>query len=91
MLRTIRLTSKRQATFPAQVLEEMGVGPGDELYLERREGEKGAEWVLSAAAPKPERPAWFGAAQRYAKGKSTDMEDIRRSVEIGRAKEWRNR
>lgn len=30
----IRITSKRQVTFPARVLEAMGVRPGDRLELE---------------------------------------------------------
>ncbi len=30
----IKVTSKRQVTFPARVLEAMGVGPGDRLSLE---------------------------------------------------------
>ena len=30
---TIRITSKRQVTFPAKVLATLGVGPGDTLEL----------------------------------------------------------
>lgn len=30
----IKITSKRQATFPARVLKALGVGPGDRLELE---------------------------------------------------------
>lgn len=29
----VRITSKRQVTFPAHVLEALGVGPGDQLEL----------------------------------------------------------
>ena len=29
----VRITSKRQVTFPARVLEALGVGPGDHLEL----------------------------------------------------------
>ena len=29
----VKITSKRQVTFPKHVLEEMGVGPGDRLEL----------------------------------------------------------
>lgn len=29
----LKITSKRQVTFPARVLEAMGVGPGDRLEL----------------------------------------------------------
>ena len=30
----VKITSKRQVTFPARVLEALGVGPGDQLELE---------------------------------------------------------
>ena len=29
----MKITSKRQVTFPARVLDELGVGPGDRLEL----------------------------------------------------------
>ena len=29
----IKITAKRQVTFPARVLEDLGVGPGDRLEL----------------------------------------------------------
>ena len=31
---SVRITSKRQVTFPARVLDALGVGPGDQLELE---------------------------------------------------------
>lgn len=38
----IKLTTKRQATFPAQVVDALGVGPGDRIELiESADG-----WVL---------------------------------------------
>lgn len=30
----VKITSKRQVTFPARVLQTLGVGPGDQLELE---------------------------------------------------------
>ncbi len=30
----VKITAKRQVTFPARVLDAMGVGPGDSLELE---------------------------------------------------------
>lgn len=30
----VRITSKRQVTFPARVLDALGVGPGDRLELD---------------------------------------------------------
>ena len=35
----VKITSKRQVTFPARVLEALGVGPGDRIEL--REGPDG--------------------------------------------------
>jgi AbrB family looped-hinge helix DNA binding protein len=34
----LKVTSKRQVTFPARVLEALGVGPGDQLELEESTG-----------------------------------------------------
>ncbi len=34
----VKITSKRQVTFPARVLDALGVGPGDELELEEAAG-----------------------------------------------------
>ncbi len=33
----VKVTSKRQVTFPKRVLEALGVGPGDQIELEERE------------------------------------------------------
>ena len=33
---TIKLTTKRQATLPRDLCEELGVHPGDEIALEQR-------------------------------------------------------
>ena len=35
----VKITSKRQVTFPARVLDALGVGPGD--HLELQEGAEG--------------------------------------------------
>ena len=34
----LKITSKRQVTLPAQVLDALGVGPGDQLELEESPG-----------------------------------------------------
>ena len=36
---TVKITSKRQITFPARVLDALGVGPGDQIEL--KEGPDG--------------------------------------------------
>jgi bifunctional DNA-binding transcriptional regulator/antitoxin component of YhaV-PrlF toxin-antitoxin module len=78
--RTLRLTAKRQATLPAALCEELGVGPGDTLMLERREIDGEAVWVLRA--PKPDW-SWAGSLREYVVGKSHDWAEIERSIERG--------
>ena len=34
----VKITSDRQVTFPAGVLEELGLGPGDQLEVEKVSG-----------------------------------------------------
>ncbi|MBF0244915.1 MAG: AbrB/MazE/SpoVT family DNA-binding domain-containing protein [Planctomycetes bacterium] len=74
---TVKLTSKRQATLPSQLCEEMGVHPGDDLLVEPKVINGDRFWIL-----KPEKSTddWMGALRSYAKGKSHDMEDIRSSI-----------
>lgn len=84
VVRSAKLTAKRQATLPAELCRDLGVGPGDRLLLERRLVDGESVWVIQAETPHVEMP-WFGALRGYANGKSHDMEDIRRS--IGRREE----
>ena len=78
MAQTLKLTSKRQATFPVTLCEELGVHPGDELKLERRILNGEAAWVIQAKE-KPGMP-WFAALHDYATEKSHDMQAIRTSI-----------
>jgi len=78
MLGAIKLTSKRQATFPAAMCRELGVKPGDELILERRTIDGQMAWILQT--PRATAWPWYGRLRRYAKGKAHDLESIRRSV-----------
>jgi len=74
----IRITAKRQATFPRAVCDEMGVEPGDRLMLERREIDGERVWVLR---PEPaSEPTWFACLRSYARGKRLSMGAIRRSI-----------
>ncbi len=78
MSQTVRLTSKRQATFPARLCRELGVGPGDDLLLERTEIGDTVTWTL-----KPKKnihSEWFAGLHKYAAGKNDDMESIRASI-----------
>ena len=46
VIKTVRLTSKRQATLPVQLCEELGVKPGDEIILERQKTTDEITWLL---------------------------------------------
>lgn len=78
--RKLKIPAKRQATLPAALCEELGVGPGDTLTLERHE--LGGEPVGVLRSPKPDW-SWLGAAREYAQGKSHDWADIERSIARG--------
>lgn len=85
---TIKLTAKRQATFPAEVCKGLGVKPGDELELVPMLDENGERiWALKKAPNVPERQ-WLGCLKKYA----TDVEDhsmdaVRKSIQDGRKRD----
>ena len=74
----VKMSSKRQATFPKRVCEALGIGPGDRLLLDRRV-ENGREvWVMRPT--KEHARPWLGSLRAYAVGKPHDMESVRESV-----------
>ena len=80
---TIKLTSKRQATFPADLLEDLGLGPGDEVELVPMVEDGERVWILRKHAA-PDR-AWMGSLRRYAAGVDDhSMEAMRESIRKGR-------
>ena len=78
----IKLTSKRQATFPAEVCRDMGLHPGDRIALERRNIGGAPAWVMRPI-PEDKATSWFGTLRAYAAGKSHAMKDVRRSIGRG--------
>jgi bifunctional DNA-binding transcriptional regulator/antitoxin component of YhaV-PrlF toxin-antitoxin module len=78
----IRLTTKRQATLPLQLCDELRVGPGDSLLVDVRVVDGERVWLLKPADA-VETP-WFARLSRYAKGKRHDLASVRRSVEKAR-------
>ena len=82
----IKLTAKRQATFPSKVCQELGVAPGDELELKPAKVRGENVWVLKPAS-KP-RSTWIGSLNRYADNAGGDhsMEAVRKSVARGKSK-----
>lgn len=79
----IKLSSKRQATFPKKVCDSLDIRPGDRLLLERRQENDREVWVLRAARENT-RP-WLGSLRAYAAGKPHDMESVRESIARNRS------
>lgn len=76
--RTIKLTSKRQATFPVDFCKELNLHPGERLVLDRREIDGSPAWIIQPESKVTS--SWFGKLNKYGKAKSHSMDDIRRSV-----------
>ncbi len=81
----IRLTTKRQATLPRELCEELRVRAGDSLVVEARVVGSERVWLLKPA-PAAE-PRWFARLRRYGRGKRHDLDAVRRSVEKARRDE----
>lgn len=83
---TMTLTAKRQATFPLETCQSLGLKPGDVVELEAREGAEGREWVLR---PRPARARrWIGRLEVYGRAASDhSLEAVRASIAAGRKKE----
>ncbi|HET7294244.1 MAG TPA: hypothetical protein VFM88_17605 [Vicinamibacteria bacterium] len=78
----IRLTTKRQATLPRQLCEEMRLRPGDSLVVADRIVDGRRVWLLRPA-DRIDTP-WFARLKRYAKNKRHDLRSVRRSIERAR-------
>ena len=78
----VKLSSKRQATFPRGVCDSLGLEPGDEIVLEPRITDGEETWTLRPAKAR-QRP-WLHRLKRYAAGKEHSMEGIRSSIAKGR-------
>ncbi len=74
---TVKMTSKRQVTFPAEMCEELGIKAGDELRLEKHMVNGEAIWAL---LPKRLDTSWFGSLRSYAEGKDHDLKSIKASI-----------
>jgi bifunctional DNA-binding transcriptional regulator/antitoxin component of YhaV-PrlF toxin-antitoxin module len=80
---TLRLTSKRQATFPKETCEALDLKPGDVIELEPRDEGGTTVWVLR---PRPTRTRdWVGClGLRARKIKDHSLSAIRESIAAGR-------
>ncbi len=82
----IKVSSKRQVTFPSHVCESLGIYPGDQIRLDRKVENNREVWVL-VPEKTPIRP-WFGNLRKYAERKPHDMEHIRNSIAAKRSSEY---
>lgn len=83
MSHTVKLTAKRQATFPLEMCEGLGLQPGDEMELLVRK-EKGEEYWLLKKRKTSVRP-WTGVLRQYASNiEDHSMEAVRASIAAGR-------
>jgi len=80
----IKITSKRQATFPVELCDALGIKPGDELVLEPLFIKGEPVWALRQNKASMD---WMGSLRKYAHNKSHNMKDIQRSVAHARSKE----
>ena len=80
---TLTLTTKRQATFPKETCESLGLKPGDVIELEPRDEAGARVWVLRPPSARA-RP-WVGCLGSHAR-KVTDhsLAAIRESIATGR-------
>lgn len=78
----VKVSSKRQVTFPKKVCETLGIKTGDELLLERHVEANQEVWYLKPA--KEATRSWLGSLREYARNKDHSMEAIRDSIARGR-------
>jgi bifunctional DNA-binding transcriptional regulator/antitoxin component of YhaV-PrlF toxin-antitoxin module len=85
-MKSLMLTSKRQATFPRETCEALGLKPGDRIDLEPREEEGAKVWVLR---PRPARTReWVGCLGARAGGVTDhSLAAIRESIAAGRKRQ----
>ncbi len=82
---SVKITAKRQATFPLETCEALRIGPGDIVDVEPRMIDGERVWVL-LPRPSPDR-SWVGALKGQIQSEDHSMESIRRSIAVGRQKE----
>ena len=84
VMSAITLTSKRQATFPIQVCDDLNLRPGDIIELEPAELAGERVWVLRPQKP-PQRP-WLGCLAGKTAVANHSLDAVRSSIAAGRKK-----
>jgi bifunctional DNA-binding transcriptional regulator/antitoxin component of YhaV-PrlF toxin-antitoxin module len=79
----LTLTSKRQATFPVETCDSLGLKPGDSIELEPRTEDGEKVWILRTRTTRNR--DWVGCLKSLAK-KMADhsLEAVRESITEGR-------
>jgi len=76
----VKMTAKRQVTFPAAVCETLAVYPGDTLVLRDAQVNGRRVWTLEAESPAP-RSSWLGSLRTFAERKTShEISEIRATV-----------
>lgn len=85
----LTVTSKRQATFPVETCEALGLKPGDVVDLEPRDEGGERLWVLRPRSPRPR--TWTGSLESAIKPvTSHSMAAIRKSIAAQRRRSSRS-
>ena len=84
---SVKITAKRQATFPSETCQALGIAPGDIVDVEPRLIDYEQVWVLRPRRV-PDR-SWVGSLRDEIKTGDHAMESIRRSIAAGRKQEGR--
>ena len=82
---SLKITTKRQATFPVETCDALRIGPGDIVDVEPRVIDDEQVWILRPRRT-PDR-SWIGSLRDQARAQDHSMESIRRSIAEGRKKE----
>ena len=82
---SLKITAKRQATFPVETCDALRIGPGDIVDVEPRVIDDEQVWILRPRKT-PDR-SWIGSLRDQARAQDHSMESIRRSIAEGRKKE----
>jgi AbrB family looped-hinge helix DNA binding protein len=81
----LKVTSKRQVTFPRKICDTLGIQEGDEIMLQQRLEEGREVWQL--VPQKANNRPWLGMLNTYGQKKSHDMASIRKSIIANKPKQ----
>jgi len=77
-VKKLKMTTKRQVTFPVEVCEALNLAPGDEVILVSQECQGEPVWILRSSK-RPDR-SWMYGLRKYARGREHSLAAIRESI-----------